>query len=179
MKTPIEDLEELIRKMDYRQCRLFCCDCIERMLGILEARHSVEPCVQEAIDTARRFANGNASHDELGDINRKVFAEIEDIQFDGSYSDSDVLTCAFFVTQYFDPRIVQERCLPLGVLITPIPAMDYVKDIITRVREARRYHAKSNQEAKQAVEAELTWQKQRALWYLQNRDASASDKDIE
>ncbi len=38
------------------------------------------------------------------------------------------------------------------------------------------FYAENSQEAE---EAELNWQKQRALWYLQNRDAVASDDDIE
>jgi len=57
----------LLRKMNWNEriCRLFACDCAAHVLGIFERWRSNEPRPRQAIDVARRYADGKASADEL------------------------------------------------------------------------------------------------------------------
>src|SRR3990167_857926 len=58
----------LICKMDTwteRAARLFACDCAEVVLPIYERKYQKEPAPRLAVETARRFANGEASAGEL------------------------------------------------------------------------------------------------------------------
>jgi hypothetical protein len=48
-----------------RELRLFACDCAECVLHIYERKHSGDVRPQNAIDTARRFANKQATREEL------------------------------------------------------------------------------------------------------------------
>ena len=48
-----------------RELRLFACDCAEHVLHLYETRHPNDPRSREAIETARRFANGKARKQEL------------------------------------------------------------------------------------------------------------------
>jgi hypothetical protein len=58
----------LIRRLDTwneRTARLFACDCAEHILDALEDRYPSDPRSRNAIAVARRFANGQATQDEL------------------------------------------------------------------------------------------------------------------
>jgi len=58
----------LICKMDTwteRAARLFACDCAEVVLPIYERKYPKESAPRLAVETARRFANGEASAGEL------------------------------------------------------------------------------------------------------------------
>ena len=48
-----------------RTARLFACDCAERVLPIFERERPDDERPREAIAVARRFANGEATHEEL------------------------------------------------------------------------------------------------------------------
>ena len=48
-----------------REARLFACDCAERGLPIYEARYSNDRRPRQAIETSRKFANGQATSEEL------------------------------------------------------------------------------------------------------------------
>jgi hypothetical protein len=48
-----------------RTARLFACDCAERVLPLFELAHPDDSRPRVAIETARRFANGEATSDEL------------------------------------------------------------------------------------------------------------------
>ena len=50
-----------------RELRLFAADCAERVLPFFERRYPSDDRPRQAIDTARRFANGTASEEELVD----------------------------------------------------------------------------------------------------------------
>jgi len=50
---------------DERRSRLFAADCAERVLHIYESRYPGDSRVRECIDTARRYANGQATMEEL------------------------------------------------------------------------------------------------------------------
>jgi len=50
---------------DDRTARLFACDCAKRVLPIYEKRYPDDKRPREAINTARRFANGKATKPEL------------------------------------------------------------------------------------------------------------------
>ena len=49
-----------------RTMRLFACDCAERVLANFEERYPDDKRPREAIAVARRFANGEATREELG-----------------------------------------------------------------------------------------------------------------
>jgi len=58
----------LIRRLDTwseRTARLFAADCAEHVLDALEDRYPSDPRSRNAIAVARRFANGQATQDEL------------------------------------------------------------------------------------------------------------------
>ena len=58
----------LLRKCDgwnKRTARLFACDCAEHVLSIFERQCSDDDRPRRAIETARRYANCQATHDEL------------------------------------------------------------------------------------------------------------------
>lgn len=58
----------LVRKLDTwdeRTARLFACDCAERVLPIHEKRYPEEKRSRAAIETARRYAEGKATKEEL------------------------------------------------------------------------------------------------------------------
>jgi hypothetical protein len=48
-----------------RTARLFACDCAERVLPIYEERYPGDERPRRAIETTRRFANGDATREEL------------------------------------------------------------------------------------------------------------------
>jgi hypothetical protein len=48
-----------------RTARLFACDCAERVLPIFERQHPADGHPRMAVDTARRFAEGQATREEL------------------------------------------------------------------------------------------------------------------
>jgi hypothetical protein len=58
----------VLRKVDTwndRNLRLFACDCAERVLPLFEKDHPNDNRPRAAIETARRFANGQATWEEL------------------------------------------------------------------------------------------------------------------
>jgi hypothetical protein len=58
----------VLRKVDAwndRNLRLFACDCAERVLPLFEKDHPNDNRPRAAIETARRFANGQATWEEL------------------------------------------------------------------------------------------------------------------
>ena len=52
-------------KWDERRARLFACDCAERVLPIYENIHPGDTRPRKAIETTRKFANGEATAEEL------------------------------------------------------------------------------------------------------------------
>ena len=48
-----------------REIRLFACDCAERVLPIFEEKHPNDNRPRNAIEVARRYANGEATKEEL------------------------------------------------------------------------------------------------------------------
>ena len=59
--TPVE----LIEAYNDRTLRLFAADCAERVLPLFERKHPNDDRPRRAIETARRFANGEATSAEL------------------------------------------------------------------------------------------------------------------
>ena len=57
----------LVRRLDWseKSARLFAADCAEHVLPIFEKYHPKDTCPRDAIAVARRFANGEATRDEL------------------------------------------------------------------------------------------------------------------
>ncbi len=58
----------LLRRLDAwneRTARLFACDCAERMLSIYERDYPGDQRPRQAVEVARRYANGQATQDEL------------------------------------------------------------------------------------------------------------------
>ena len=57
----------LLRELQWgeREARLFACDCAERALDLWAQRGTVDPRSRAAVDVARRFANGEATADEI------------------------------------------------------------------------------------------------------------------
>jgi len=58
----------LLRRLETwndRTARLFACDCAERVLPLFEGEHPADTRPREAIETARRYANGEATVKEL------------------------------------------------------------------------------------------------------------------
>lgn len=54
------------RKVGWEQVlRRFACDCADRVLYLWQERNSTDVHVQNCIETARKFANGDASDEEL------------------------------------------------------------------------------------------------------------------
>jgi hypothetical protein len=51
--------------VDDRTLRLFACDCAERVLPLYEAEYPDDDRPRKAIETARRYADGQATEDEL------------------------------------------------------------------------------------------------------------------
>jgi hypothetical protein len=56
---------ERVEAWNDRTARLFAADCAERVLPLFETEHPNDPRLRAAIETARRFATGNATKDEL------------------------------------------------------------------------------------------------------------------
>ncbi len=56
---------ELIEAYNDRTLRLFAADCAERVLPLFERQQPNDDRPRRAIETARRFANGEATRDEL------------------------------------------------------------------------------------------------------------------
>lgn len=54
-----------IETLNGRMSRLFACDCAEHVLHLFEARHPEDNRPQDCIAIARRYANGDATKDEL------------------------------------------------------------------------------------------------------------------
>lgn len=54
-----------VETWDERTARLFACDCTERVLPIFERRFPDDPRPRQAIATARRYADGEATADEV------------------------------------------------------------------------------------------------------------------
>lgn len=54
-----------ISRWNKRTARLFACDCAERVLGIFERENPDDDRPRRAIETARHFANGGATRQEL------------------------------------------------------------------------------------------------------------------
>jgi Membrane protein involved in colicin uptake len=50
---------------DERAVRLFACDCAESVLHIFEEAHPNDDCPRKAIEVARKYANGEATQEEL------------------------------------------------------------------------------------------------------------------
>lgn len=59
--TPVE----LIEAYNDRTLRLFAADCAERVLPLFEQQRPNDNRPRQAVETARRFANGEATRDEL------------------------------------------------------------------------------------------------------------------
>jgi len=57
-----------------RTQRLFACDCAEHVLRHFEEKYPADPRPREAIAVARRYANGDASDDELAAANVSAWA---------------------------------------------------------------------------------------------------------
>ena len=56
---------ERLTTWNERTARLFACDCAEHVLPLFERKHPDDERPRRAIETARRFANGQATPDEL------------------------------------------------------------------------------------------------------------------
>ena len=52
-------------KLDESKLRLFACDCAEQVLPLFERDYPEDKRPRVAIETARRFANGKATREEL------------------------------------------------------------------------------------------------------------------
>ena len=52
-------------ELDESKLRLFACDCAEQVLPLFERDYPEDKRPRAAIETARRFANGNATREEL------------------------------------------------------------------------------------------------------------------
>ena len=52
-------------KLDDRKLRLFACDCAEQVLPIFEKAYPDDKRPRASIETARKYANGKATQDEL------------------------------------------------------------------------------------------------------------------
>ncbi len=57
LRTTIEPSDKL--------ARLFACDCAERVLPLFESKYPNDKRPRQAIETARRFANGEATQEEM------------------------------------------------------------------------------------------------------------------
>ena len=58
-------LTRIVETWDARTARLFACDCAERVLALFERVYPNDARPREAIETARRFTNGQATMHEL------------------------------------------------------------------------------------------------------------------
>jgi hypothetical protein len=54
-----------LEEWNERTAGLFACDCAERVLPLFEAEYPGDKRPREALDVARRYAVGNATHEEL------------------------------------------------------------------------------------------------------------------
>ena len=70
----------LVRRLDWskKSARLFAADCAERVLPIFEKYHPKDTRPRDAIAVARRFANGEATHDELAAAGAAALAAARD-----------------------------------------------------------------------------------------------------
>jgi hypothetical protein len=169
-------LEELIHKMDDRQRRLFACDCAERVLHLFEAKRPQDKRPREAIAVARRYALGEATDNELGDARVTVLGTPGVV---GGYRAEGVAAmaayyataCTYANFTRFDGGWTRNSIFRQEVSF-------HVADNAARYALGAATLAVPVQTVDSVEEAERNWQKRRALWYLQNRDASASD-DIE
>ena len=67
-----------------RTARIFVCDCAERVLPIFEREYPNEKAPRNAIETARRFADGKATSDELAAARDAARAAARDAAWDAA-----------------------------------------------------------------------------------------------
>jgi hypothetical protein len=68
LKIPVADRFWAILRHGFlsdKDLRLFACDCAEHVLGIFEAKYPEDKRPRDCIATARRFASGEATEQEL------------------------------------------------------------------------------------------------------------------
>ena len=61
-----------------REIRLFVCDCVERVLPLFEKKYPDDNRPRQAIETARKFANGQANKVELDAADAAAWAAARD-----------------------------------------------------------------------------------------------------
>ena len=61
-----------------REIRLFVCDCVERVLPLFEKKYPDDNRPRQAIETARKFANGQANKVELAVADAAAWAAARD-----------------------------------------------------------------------------------------------------
>jgi hypothetical protein len=69
LPIPFEDILWVVTRLlsgkHDRELRLFACDCAEHVLPLFEEKHPDDTIPREAINVARRYANGEATENEL------------------------------------------------------------------------------------------------------------------
>ena len=79
----------LLRQLDTwndRTARLFACDCASQALPIFEKQHPGDNRPRQAIETARRFANGQATHNELAAARAAAWAAAKTATGDAAWA---------------------------------------------------------------------------------------------
>jgi len=74
----VVNLDAGIALLGDRERRLFACDCAERVIPIWEVAYPDDPRPRAAIAVARRYANGQATDDELADAASAAWAAAGD-----------------------------------------------------------------------------------------------------
>ena len=80
---------ERVETWNDRNARLFAADCAERVLKHFEDRYPEDKRPREAIEVARRFARGEATHDELSASYSASYGAADSAAYSASDSASD------------------------------------------------------------------------------------------
>ncbi len=175
-------LSELIQKMDERSQRLFACDCAERVLYLFETARSDDKRPRNAIETARRYVNGQATRDELEKSSRKAEmaawdagAEEREDSPPEVQAIASVAVTAEMVARYPDDSY-QSITATIDMVSEVIMVANLGAEVADKIWQSEEHwnHIDSElaMQARATLDAELDWQTRQAKTYINSNQIS-------
>lgn len=141
-------LTRIVETWNERTARLFVCDCAERVLPIFERELVDDSRPRVAIETARRYANGEATREEL--------AASWDAAMDAARSAMAAASAAA-MTAAWDAAMAAARSVSYAAWVAARDARDAL---------VAAWDARAARDARDAWDAECDWQTERLRQYL-------------
>jgi hypothetical protein len=169
----INALHDLLLQMDDRQQRLFGCDCVERVIHLIEAKNPHEKRSRRALEAASKYAMGLIDHAEL------VKAREQGLSVCGAFEMHPLKAVAIAAAAVAcdDPWDLYQSCLNdwavgrlrYGQEDLLASLMGYAASVS---RSVVGFRASREQQVRDEAEAsEYEWQLERARWYLDGENA--------